>query len=144
MVSRFNAIDSLIANEFAVELDGEALRGVFRVADFCTFKLDEQGKRVKERFTLAKMVQRDGNSPFNKWLRETIANRDSGVRPTRTLALLAIDDGIETRRWTIQGAYIREVRYSEFNSASFEMVEEIYTIEYEDIEEGWPATPDLE
>ncbi len=40
-----------------------------------------------------------------------------------------------TRVWTVKNAYILSVRYSDFNVASFEMVEEIYTIAYDDIEE---------
>jgi hypothetical protein len=55
-----------------------------------------------------------------------------------------VDDGVETRCWTVKGAWISEVSYSHFNTASSEMVEETVTIQYDDLEESWPATPNLE
>ena len=133
-------IDSLSANEFAVELDGERINGIFRVAGFTPFKLDvkpSMTKVVREPFQITKMVQRDPNAAFNKWLRDTARSKDDIIRPTRTFALLAVDDGVETRRWTVKGAWISEVRYSDFNSASGELVEETLTIHYEAVEESW-------
>ena len=130
------ALDSLCANEFDLKIEGESVSGIFRISGLVGFKLDDSYKRVYEPIQISKMVQRDGNSPFNKWLRES----EAGGRPTRTLAIVAVDDGVETRRWTINGAWISEVRYSEFNSASFEMVEEIFTIQFSGIDEAWPAS----
>jgi hypothetical protein len=139
----FLAIDSLCANEFAMEIDGESIDGIFRVSGLTTFKLDTVTlKPVQEPFQLVKMVQRDGNNAFNRWLRETTAAKD-GSRPTRTVAVVAIDDRVETRRWTATNAWISAVNYSDFNSASFEMVEEAVTIQYESLEETWPATAGL-
>ena len=138
------AVDSLCANEFDFEIEGESVTGMFRVTGLTPFKLDDDGNPVKLPFEVAKMVERDGNNAFNKWLRETIANRDSGVRPTRNIAVIAVDDGVETRRWTAKGAWIKEIRYSSFDSASFEMVEEIFTIMYDSIEETWSATENLQ
>ncbi len=142
------AVDSLVANEFAVELDGETLTGVFRVSGLTTFKLTSHGsettmERVREPFTLVKMVQRDGNNPFNKWLRETVT-KTSGSRPRRDITVMAVDDGVETRRWAFRGAWISEVRYSDFDSSTTEMVEEIITIHYDSLTESWPATSDLD
>ena len=136
------AVDSLIANEFYVELDGEKLLGVFRVNGLTSFKING-GKREFEPFQLVKMVQRDGNNPFNKWLRETVRAVGSD-RPRRELAVVAVDDGLETRRWVVNGAWISEVRYFSFDSASSEMVEESVTIHYDGLEEIWSATPDLD
>ena len=136
------AVDSLVANEFHVELEGEKLLGVFRIDGLTTFKIDD-GKREFEPFQLVKMVQRDGNNPFNKWLRETVTTMGSD-RPRRELAVVAVDDGVETRRWVIKGAWISEVNYSSFDTASSEMVEESVIIYYDDLEEIWSATPDLE
>ena len=144
MVSNSIAVDSLIANEFAVELNGERIQGVLSVENLCTYKLDADGNRVKEPFEVAKMVQRDGNAPFNKWLRETVDKRNTPELPRRDVTIVAIDDGTETRRWTARSAWIREVRYSAFDSASFEMVAEVFVIMYDDIEESWPATQNLE
>lgn len=141
------AVDSLCANEFAVEIEGEAVTGIFRVAGLHSFKLEVKTttslKMTQEPFRITKMVQRDGNAPFNRWLRETVAARDDILRPKRTLAIVALDDGEETRRWTVKGAWISQVSYSDFNSSSVEMVEETFVIHYEDIEESWPATPNL-
>ena len=137
------AVDSLVANEFEVELEGEKMLGVFRVDGLTTFLLNEKGERVLQPFHLVKMVQRDGNNPFNKWLRETMTTVGS-ERPRRELAVVAVDDGIETRRWVVQGAWISEVRYNSFDIASTEMVEEIATIQYTALTEVWSATPDLE
>lgn len=141
-------VDSLVANEFTVEIDGEVMLGVFRVSGLITFKLDgadeSHAQPVHPPFVLAKMVQRDGNNSFNKWLRETVSASPGADRPRRTIAVVAVDDGVETRRWTVDGAWISEVRYSEFDTGSSDMVEEIITIHYESLTETWPATPDLE
>jgi phage tail-like protein len=135
----FVAVDSLVANEFHVELDGTALQGIFRISGLTPFKLDASGSPVNEPFLLSKMVQRDGNNPFNTWLRETTAARGAD-RPRRTVSVVAIDDGTETRRWTFSGAFISGVTYSAFDSASNEMVEENVTIAYDSVEETFPAS----
>jgi len=130
-------IDSLIGNEFKVFIDDEEMLGVFRVDNFVTFRIDPMtGERSLVPFQLVKMVQRDGNNPFNKWLRET----QDGSNPKRTIEIRAIDDGIETRHWTVSGARITEVRYEVFDTASSAMVEEIATVSYESISERWPIT----
>jgi phage tail-like protein len=145
--SNIRSVDSLCANEFAVELDGERVSGIFRVTGLVSFKLETktstQMKILKEPFKIVKMVQRDGNNAFNRWLRESVTAKADIVRPTRTVAVLAIDDNVETRRWTANGAWISEVAYSEFNTGSAELVEETLTIQYETIEESWPATTEL-
>lgn len=128
------AVDSLIANEFAVELNGEEVSGVFRISGLTTYKLDADGQQVVTPFEVHKMVQRDPNTPFNRWLRETREGQSSG----RDLTVLAVDDGVVTRRWTAKAARIQEVSYSDFDSGSFEMIAEILTISYENIVEEWP------
>jgi phage tail-like protein len=144
-VGKIKAIDSLVANEFAVEVEGERVSGIFRVVGLISFKLDVKSttalKILKDPFKIVKMVQRDGHNAFNRWIQETMAAQADIVRPTRTLSVLAIDDGVETRRWTVKGAWISEVAYSDFNTGSAELVEETLTIQYESIEESWPATP---
>lgn len=137
-------LDSLNGNEFQFEIEGETAPGIFYVANLTTLKFDENGVRVKVPLEVGKMVERDGNNAFNKWLREAIDLRNADAHPTRTIAIVAVDDGVETRRWTLKGAWIQSVTYSTFDTASFEMVQEIYTIQYDDIEETWTATPDLE
>jgi len=139
------AVDSLVANEFHVELNGERMAGVFRISGLVSFKLSLEGSeatmgKVHEPFTLVKMVQRDGNNVFNQWLRESVTTGSGSTRPRRTLAVVAVDDGVETRRWTANGAWISEVRYSEFDTGSSEMVEEIVTIHYDELQETWSAT----
>ena len=134
-------LDSLTANEFAVEIEGERASGIFRVSGLAPFKLDVKASMtriVRDPFKIAKMVQRDPNNPFNRWLQESTRSREDIVRPTRRLAIVALDEGIETRRWEVIGAYITEVAYSEFNTGSRELVEEVLTVMYERIEEVWP------
>ena len=143
------AVDSLVANEFEVELEGENLLGVFRIEGFVSFSLGAEGgetsmQRQQVPFKLVKMVQRDGNSAFNKWLRETTSTSSGHLRPRRNLAIVAVDDGVETRRWSIKGAWISDVRYSTLDNASSEMVEETITVQFDELEEIWSATPDLE
>lgn len=133
-------VDSLVANEFGLEINGQRVNGIFRIANLVTFSLDESGKRVLPPFEISKMVERDGNNLFNTWLRETLAARGSNP-PQRDVTILAIDDGIITRRWSVKNARITQVRYSDFDSASFEMVAEIAVILYDDIEDSFPATP---
>jgi tail tube protein gp19 len=143
VTSGVQAVDSLSANEFAVEIDGDRVTGVFRISGFIAFKMDVKPgltKVVHEAFKIAKMVQRDGNNVFNRWVRETIQAKDDIARPKRRLDLIAIDDGVETRRWTMAGAWISQIAYSDFNSSSGELVEEILTIEHQEVEESWPAT----
>lgn len=142
------AVDSLVANEFDVEIDGEKLLGIFRVSGLVSFKLDgtdeNNAQVVQPPFVLAKMVQRDGNNTFNKWLRETVNTGPGEAHPRRTVAVVAVDDGTETRRWTAEGAWISEVRYTDFDTGSSDMVEEVVTIHYDTLTETWPATPNLE
>lgn len=133
-------IDSLRQNEFEVLLDDERLSGVFKVAGLTTFRLDikpSQTKLMRDPITLTKMVQRDPNLPFNRWLRETVAAGEDIDRPKRSLAILAMDDGVETRRWTLNDAWISQIKYSDFSSGNVELVEETITIQFESITEKW-------
>ncbi len=138
--SRLDALDSLTANEFAVEIEGEVATGIFRVSGLTTFKLEMkpgETKPTKAPIKIAKMVQRDAKLPFNQWLRETIEAGDDSVRPTRTLAVVAIDNGVETRRWTFEKAYISAIEYSDFDNGSGELVEETLTIHFDSLTETW-------
>ncbi len=137
------SIDSLSANEFSVELEGEPVTAVFRLKGLVPFKLDVKAttslKPILEPFTLVKMVQRSPDAPTNRWIQETIKAKADIVRPTRTLAILAVDNGVEIRRWTVKGAWISEITYSDFDMASGDLVEERLTIHYEEIVETWGA-----
>lgn len=141
MTDETRAVDSLSANEFTVELDGAAAPGVFRVSGLVSYKLDVRPsltKTQREPFALYKMVQRDPELPFNRWLRETIATRDDIVHARRTLDIVALDDGVEVRRWRVKGAWISEISYSDFDSGSSQLVEQRLTIQYDEVEEIWP------
>jgi hypothetical protein len=134
-------IDSLTANEFAVEVDGERATGIFRVSGLIPFKIEIKptlSKVVREPVKIAKMVERDPQNRFNQWVQESYRSREDIVRPTRQLSIIALDEGSETRRWNIEGAYLIEISYSDFNSGSSELVEEVLTIMYEHIDEAWP------
>lgn len=133
-------LDSLVSNEFAFEINGERVNGVLHIGHLVTFRLQEDGKRLLPPFEVSKIVERDASSVFNTWLRETIAVRESASRPRRDVTIVAVDDGVVTRRWTARNAWIKEVRYSAFDSTSFEMVAETYVIAYDDMEDSWPAT----
>lgn len=139
-MSNIVQVDSLIANEFAFEISGEAVSGVFRVGNLVTYATDEEGNRIKPPFEVAKMVERDANNSFNSWLRETTDARDSDDKPRRDVTVVAVDDGVETRRWTAKNAWIQSVSYSDFDTGSFEMIAETFVIGYDDIEETWPAS----
>ncbi len=139
--SGVQAVDSLSANEFNVELEGEKMAGIFRVTGLVSFKLDVKTtstlKEIKEPIRLVKMVQRDPENSFNIWVRETVSARTDILRPKRTLAVVAVDDGVEIRRWTLTGAWISEINYSEFNTGSGELIEETLVIQWDEIEESW-------
>lgn len=134
MTDQIIELDSLVANEFTVEIDGQALTGIFGVQGFVPYQLHAP---TEPRVTITKMVQRDAHNVFNKWLRDAETN---GRNATRELAIVAVDDGVETRRWTLKGAYIVSVGYSDFDSASTEMVEERVTIGYSEVEHRWSAS----
>jgi phage tail-like protein len=135
-------IDSLVANEFEVHLDDEPISGIFSISGLVSFKLDVRVttaiKKMQEPFKISKMVHRDPYAPFNRWIRDTFAAQDDIVRPKRTLTVTAVDNGVPIRQWIVKEAWISEVRYSDFDSGSSEMVEETITIQYKDIDERWP------
>lgn len=133
--SSLRAIDSLSANEFAVELDGEAVTGVFGVSGLCSLSLEGRTP-VHRPLVLSKMVQRDPGLPANRWVRDTLANPPARV--TRSLAVVALDEGVETRRWVLRDAWISGVEYSDFDSGSQALVEERLTIQHGGVEEVWP------
>ena len=140
------AVDSLVANEFQVLVDDEYISGIFTVTGLVSFKLEVKAttslKKAQEPFTIKKMVQRDPHNAFNTWIRETFAAQADIVRPTRTVTIVTVDDGVETRRWIVKKAWISEISYSEFNTGSSEMIEEMIVIHYDDIEEIWPLLED--
>jgi hypothetical protein len=135
-------LESLSANEFYVQLDGTRVDGVFRISGLVPFKLEvkltEPLKPLRDPLKLVKMVQRDSNLPINKWIRESVNAKADIVRPRRTLVIVADDDGVETRRWILKGAWISEISYSEFNTASGDLVEETLAIQWESVEIIWP------
>jgi hypothetical protein len=141
MTDQPRAIDSLSANEFAVELDGVPVTGVFRVTGLIAYKLDVRPsltKAQRDPFTIYKMVQRDPEQPFNHWIRETIGTKDDIVHARRVVDIVALDDGVEVRRWRVKGAWISEISYSDFDSGSSELMQQRLTIQYDQIEEIWP------
>lgn len=133
-------VDSLTANEFEVQLDGERVTGVFRVSGLSLTARGAQPGAV----TLSKMVQRDTKIAFNRWLIETADTPTDQPAPARNLAVVAMDDGKESRRWTLINATIIAVNYSDFDSASGDLVEEVITFACERIEVAWSAMPDTE
>lgn len=141
-LSLIKQVDSLSANEFLVEMDGEVVDGIFKVTGLVPFKLEVKStsalKPVKDAFQVIKMVRRDPQHPFNVWLRESVNTKADIVRPTRTLSIVAMDEGRESRRWVVKGAWISGVAYSDFDTGSGDLVEETLTIQWDDIETVWP------
>ena len=125
-------VDRLVANEFAVELDGTPVAGVFRVSGLTLFKTT-----VDTPLVITKMVQRDPNSSFNKWLKDTL--NAVGKAPTRTISVIAVDDGVPTRKWVYSDAHVQSVTYSDFDTASSEMVEERIVLHYGSVTHEWLA-----
>lgn len=130
------ALDSLCANEFAVEIDGKRADGIFRVIGLILFR-SSNVTADETPLTITKMVQRNPNNTFNTWLRETMNAPDASQHPRRTVSVLALDDGEETRRWTFVNAHIVSVSYSEFDSSSRDLVEERITMHYGSVEHVW-------
>lgn len=127
----YKEIDSLSAYEFHVELDGQTVDGIFSVSGLASFMLDGDYPPV----VISKMVQQHPENAFNVWTRETAA----GQKPTRDVAVVAMDEGVETRRWVYRAAYITQIAFSSFDTASSELVEERITIKAEGVDEIWPS-----
>lgn len=131
-------VDSLSANEFHVEIDGQKVGGIFGVSGLHIRSVDlSAGRLVHLPLTITKMVQRDPALPFNRWVRETLANPTAKV--TREVAVVAADEGRETRRWVYKGAWISDVAFSDFDTSQQTLVEERITIQHQGVEEVWPG-----
>jgi hypothetical protein len=128
--SSVTSLDSLEGNEFHVELNGEVVIGVFRVSGLTSFTTGEFPPLV-----IGKMVQRDANLPFNQWIRATVESK--GEPPVAKLAIVAVDDGEETRRWMLSNARIASISYNTFDTSVSELVEETVTITYDSVFEKW-------
>jgi hypothetical protein len=90
------------------------------------------------------MVRRDPNDVVNRWMRESVASHTDIMRVTRTIDVVAVDDGEEIRRWQIKGAWISGISYSEFNTASGELIEETLTLQWTSVETVWADVADEE
>ncbi|MCD4686180.1 MAG: phage tail protein [Anaerolineae bacterium] len=131
------AVDSLSANEFHVEINGTLVSGIFGVNGLHIRSVDlSAGRLVHQPLTITKMVQQDPELPFNQWTRETLANPTTKV--TREIAVVAMDEGKETRRWVYQNAWISDIAFSEFDTGRDELIEERLTIQHNGVEEIWP------
>lgn len=134
------SVDSLSANEFSVSIDGEVITGIFKLSGLAPFKMEMKPaatRLLRDPVRITKMVQRDPATPVNRWVMETVTAKDDIVRPIRTLDISALDDGVEVRRWSLKGAYISELSYSDFDSGSGELVQETLVIQYEDVDIAW-------
>lgn len=129
--------DGQLASEFALEIDGQRVSGILALRGLVAFRLDVRTttaiRKLQEPFKITRMVQHDPQHPCNVWVRETFEAGEDIVRPARTLGLLTLDKGEETRRWIVNDAWISEVTYSDFDSSSSDVLEETLTIQYEDV-----------
>ena len=124
-------LDSLVSNEFAFEINGERVNGVLHIGHLVTFRLQEDGKRLLPPFEVSKIVERDASSVFNTWLRETIAVRESASRPRRDVTIVAVDDGVVTRRWTARNAFPTKVQASDLKADGNEVAIETLELAHE-------------
>jgi phage tail-like protein len=134
--SGIQAVDSLSANEFKVEIEGAEAAGIFAVRGLTIRQMDGSGQVTLQPVVIVKMVQQDPDLPFNRWTRETLAN--SSAKVTRELSVVAVDDGVEVRRWVIKDAWISSIALSDFDTARADLIEERLTIHHGGIEERWP------
>ncbi|HML20401.1 MAG TPA: phage tail protein [Aggregatilinea sp.] len=134
--SGIQAVDSLSANEFKVEIEGAEAAGIFAVRGLTIRQMDGSGQVTLQPVVIVKMVQQDPTLPFNRWTRETLAN--SSAKVTRELSVVAVDDGVEVRRWVIKDAWISSIALSDFDTAQADLIEERLTIHHGGIEERWP------
>ncbi len=126
-------LDSLVANEFTVEVDGTPVNGVFRVSGLTLFKT-----AVDTPLLITKMVQRSPSAVMNQWLHDTLSA--VGKVPTRVVTVTAVDDGTPIRRWTFNDSHIQAATYSDFDTSSTEMVEERISIHYSTVTHAWLTT----
>jgi phage tail-like protein len=134
------AQDSLSSNEFVVEISGARVNGVFSVEGLSSYALKlEDGKPVGMDYpplVITKMVQQDPAVAFNEWTRETVAARGTRL-PTRDVAIVAMDEGVETRRWVYRNCWISKIAFSNFDSELEFLIEEKITIQHGGVEEVW-------
>lgn len=132
------ALDSLSANEFHVEIDGAIATGIFGVSGIVSRSVDiNAGRLINAPITITKMVQQDPELPFNRWTRETLANPTTRV--TRQIAVVAMDEGRETRRWVFKDAWISDISFSDFDTSRDELIEERLVVHHHGVEEIWPG-----
>ncbi|MBN1200442.1 MAG: phage tail protein [Anaerolineae bacterium] len=135
--SGIKAVDSLSANEFRVEINGETAAGIFGVSGLHIRCVDLEARGlVHQPLTISKMVQQNPVLPINQWTRETLANPTGKV--TREIAIVAMDEGVETRRWVYKDAWISNIAFSDFDTSSDTLIEERLTIQHGGVEEIWP------
>ncbi len=126
------------ACDFALEIDGQRVEGIRAVRGLVAFRLDVRTttaiRKLQEPFKITRLVQQDPQHPCDVWVNESFGAGEDIVRPARTLALLALQEGEVLRRWTVRDAWIAEVGYSDFDSKADDVLEETLTIHYKDIE----------
>jgi phage tail-like protein len=136
------SVDSLSSNEFIVEIAGERVTGVFAVSGLSSYSLKlEDGKPVGLEYpslVITKMVQQDPALQFNQWTRETVAARGTRL-PTRDVSVVAMDEGVETRRWIYRNCWISGIEFSDFDTDKEFLIEERITIQHGGVEEVWPG-----
>lgn len=114
--------NTLQVNEFAVTLDGEAIDTILSCDTF--EYLTAEGDADRPLLTFYKQVEDSSDSPFNRWLAETLRSQSPASRPRRTFVVTAVNDGNAIRRWTFKAAWIAAIAQGGLDSTSHEFAVE--------------------
>lgn len=121
--------NTLQANEFTVEIDGELIDSIVTCEAFTYLQGDAGGGRSS--ISMRKRVEDSPTTAFNRWLIETLAAPAADSRPCRTVVVTALNDGTPIRRWTFAGSKIMSIVQGGFEVDSYEFADEQVTIGYD-------------
>jgi T4-like virus tail tube protein gp19 len=131
MFMHMHGVNTLQSNEFAVTLDGEVIDSILS-CDMFEY-LTAAGDADKPFLTFYKQVEDSRDSVFNRWLGDTLGNKEPSSRPRRTFVVTAVNDGNPIRRWTFTDAWIAAVAQGSLDSTSHEFAVERVKLGYDTI-----------
>ena len=123
--------NTLQAHEFLATLDGADIDTIVSFEAFAYVMPDDAAD--KPLLIFYKRVEDAANTPFNKWLAETLASTAPASRPRHTFVVTAVNDGVPVRRWTFHGAWIAMVAQGSFRAADHGLVLEQISLGYDSV-----------